>query len=365
MPIVFTQAMDTQWQYLMQYVFNNDEEATAGMMGNFYAESKCFSVALQPEHYDDAVARQYTQDVNDGTISRSTFEWDGNGYGLAQWTWHTRKDGLYEHSLQTQTQMDIGDLLFQLDFVKFECTHNQAFIDMVDRMVNRQGTPQDQVYYCSNQVLEIYEQPEVYNYTTRQQFSLEIYNHYAGTPVVGNLVIVTVENPDGPYGTAFAIPQFAEEGSQVTLLYRLQEGLTFYGFVSSDVTIRADNTFIMPNHTVVVRALFYGTPVHPPSEEYDVDVNIARDLTQLLHCTISQTTAQVGELITIQMITAMSDNEVANLDIRANGVQLTITGKTITFYMPAHNVIVTIKRKKKKLLVARNPQLLFQQRRYQ
>lgn len=366
MPIVFDANIDTQWQYLMQYVFNYDEEATAGMLGNFYAESHCLSVCVQPSHFDDAVARQYVQDVNDGTKTKYTFAHDGKGFGLAQWTWYERKDNLYDFCLNTQASFNIGDLLTQLDFVKWEVTHSQSYITMVDNMVNAQGTSQQQVYYCADQVLEIYERPKVYNYETRRNYAMEFYNHYAGTPIVGHPITVIVQNPDGNYGYATSYPQFAEAGTTVILSQRTDEGLTFDGFTSSDVTISAINTFVMPNSAVTVYAHFHGVPVHPPSTDYTIDVQIASNLSNTISYSISETTAQEGEHVSMLLITEMSDDEVAKLDIHANGVQLTITGKLITFYMPAHNVVVTIRRKKRKtLLVAKNPQLLFQIRRYQ
>ena len=372
MSIAFHTQMDVEWQYLMQYVFDNDEEATAGFMGNLYAESACYSLCLQG-HGSDSVAVAYTDAVNDGTKSKYTFSHDGTGYGLAQWTSpYIRKEDLYDYCANTQLQFDISDLYAQLGYIQWEIRNEHSpnytsFNNMRTRMLNATGNAQTQIKTCSDLVCDIYERPQYRNYDTRFDYATQIYNHYAGTPVTGNLVTVVVDNPDGPYGTAFSIPQLAEENSQVSLFYRSQEGLTFDGFYSSDVTIRADNTFIMPNAPVVVRALFHGIPTHPSGDDYDIDVKIASNLTDAISVNISQTTAQVGDQITIRLITDMSDDEVAKLDIHANGVQLTITGKLITFYMPAHNVVVVIqRRKKKKLLVARNPQLiLLSKRRYQ
>ena len=63
----------------------------AGLMGNLYAESGLNPQNLQTS-YDKKLGHtdaSYTAAVDNG--SYGNFARDGAGYGLAQWTYHTRK----------------------------------------------------------------------------------------------------------------------------------------------------------------------------------------------------------------------------------------------------------------------------------
>ncbi len=78
------------------------KEATAGAMGNFQQESGIVANNVQgsykqpnPQMYN----QEYAEKVNNGTISEEDFVHHGpggGGYGLAQWTYYTRKQGLYD-----------------------------------------------------------------------------------------------------------------------------------------------------------------------------------------------------------------------------------------------------------------------------
>ena len=349
--------MQTQWNYLMTEVFDNDEYCVAGFMGNLYAESHCLSVCVQPSHFDDAVARQYVADVNSGTKSRYVFANDGKGFGLPQWTYYTRKEDLYDFLQNTQPVFDIGSLDGQLSYIKYE--FQNSFASLKTSMQNVQGTDQEKVYKCADLVLENYEKPEVFNYTTRRDYALEIYNHYSGIPISGNAVNVIVVNPDSGYGYAYAMPSWAEESSQVQLYYQQLEGLTFEGFSSTDVAISAGNNFIMPNNPVTVYAHFSGSPLHPPTEDYSITVKVASNLT--ISYSLSQTSASAGTTIALELYT---DDDPNDIPIYTNGFDIYRHDELITFIMPAYNAIIWLgKRKKKKLLVARNPQLMVTKRR--
>lgn len=89
--------------------------AVAGLMGNLYAES-----ALRPNNLQNSFERKlgmsdkgYTTAVNDG--SYKNFVHDGAGYGLAQWTWYTRKQNLLNYAKGQSKSID--DLQMQLDFL--------------------------------------------------------------------------------------------------------------------------------------------------------------------------------------------------------------------------------------------------------
>ena len=349
--------MQTQWNYLMTEVFDNDEYCVAGFMGNLYAESHCLSVCVQPSHFDDAVARQYVADVNDGTKSKYVFVHDGKGFGLPQWTYYTRKEDLYDFLKDTQPVFDIGSLDGQLAFIQHEFSNN--FASLKTTMQNVTGTDQEKVYRCADLVLENYEKPKVYNYTDRRNYALEIYNYYAGTPISGHAVSVITVNPDSGYGHAYAMPSTAEENSQVQLYYQQTQGVTFEGFTSNDVAISAGNNFIMPNYPVTIYAHFSGSPYYPPSTDYYIDVQVASYLD--ISYSQSQTSASAGTQIEIELFT---DLDISSILIETNGYEYEVHENVIIFEMPSYNAIIWIGGKpKKKLLVARNPQLMVTKRR--
>lgn len=101
------------WQGLKAAGCN--DYGAAGMMGNLYAESALRSNNLQNAYEkklgmgDDA----YTAAVDNGTYTG--FVNDSAGYGLAQWTYHTRKAALLDFA--KKMGKSIGDLDMQIAFL--------------------------------------------------------------------------------------------------------------------------------------------------------------------------------------------------------------------------------------------------------
>ena len=101
------------WDFLKAAGFN--DYATAGIMGNINAESGMRSNNLQ-----DTYARefgmsdaQYTTAVDSGEYTN--FINDSAGYGLCQWTYHTRKKKLYD--LAKAKNKSISDIDIQLELL--------------------------------------------------------------------------------------------------------------------------------------------------------------------------------------------------------------------------------------------------------
>ena len=101
------------WTFLSRKGLN--AYAVAGLMGNLYAES-----ALRPNNLQNSFEgklglsdKGYTTAVNNG--SYKNFARDGAGYGLAQWTWHTRKQNLLNYAKAQGKSID--DLQMQLGFL--------------------------------------------------------------------------------------------------------------------------------------------------------------------------------------------------------------------------------------------------------
>ncbi len=94
------------------------DHGTAGLMGNLYAES-----GLNPKNLQNTSEKKlgytdeaYTQAVDDG--SYGGFVKDSAGYGLAQWTFWSRKEKLLKFA--RARGCSIGDLEMQLDYLMEE-----------------------------------------------------------------------------------------------------------------------------------------------------------------------------------------------------------------------------------------------------
>lgn len=181
-PVVFNDYMPRIWNTLMAE-FNN-EKGVAGLMGNLYAESGCTPYACQPTRPYN-VCMTYINNVDTHAISEYNFVHKGCsstggvasvqlGFGLAQWTYYTRKQGLYTYMYQNGNS--IGDLDNQINYVIEEITADQ---DMYDVVAN--ATDIDTV---SDYILANFENPEVQTLQVKQDrrsWSTDIYNEYSGT----------------------------------------------------------------------------------------------------------------------------------------------------------------------------------------
>ena len=107
--------------------------AAAGALGNFKAESGVKANCVQgdyqqpnPTQYDE----DYTNKVDSGAISRDDFIYrgpGGEGYGLAQWTSHGRKAGLYDFA--KKRGVSIADEDMQIEYLLGEMEPNNGGAD--------------------------------------------------------------------------------------------------------------------------------------------------------------------------------------------------------------------------------------------
>lgn len=103
------------WNFFKSKGLSN--AAIAGIMGNLEAESGIMPNNLQ-NSFNTSLGMsdsEYTDAVNSGKYSKSSFIKDKAGYGLAQWTSAGRKQGLYE--LMKSTGRSIDDLDLQLEWL--------------------------------------------------------------------------------------------------------------------------------------------------------------------------------------------------------------------------------------------------------
>ena len=105
------------WNYFLN-VFGN-EKAVAGLLGNIKAESDFLPNNLQ-NSFEKTLGSdvEYTRKVESKEIGRASFSHDGAGYGLCQWTFWSRKEGLYDYL--KESGMPIDSLFGQAYFCIYE-----------------------------------------------------------------------------------------------------------------------------------------------------------------------------------------------------------------------------------------------------
>ena len=136
------------WDYLLARI--GCAYGVAGLMGNLYAESTLKSAILQRSYEKklNITSEEYTRLVDDGAYP--DFVKDKAGYGLAQWTFWSRKQALLDFA-KSQGK-SIGDLSMQLDFLWKELKDSYPAVLTV-----LQGA--DSVRQASDAVLLWYERP--------------------------------------------------------------------------------------------------------------------------------------------------------------------------------------------------------------
>lgn len=110
------------WSFLMEKIGN--AYGVAGLMGNLYAES-----ALRPNNLQNSYENKlgYTDESYTAAVDRgeyTNFAKDAAGYGLAQWTYHTRKAALLAYVRSCGAS--VGDLEAQLNFLYKELSESYS-----------------------------------------------------------------------------------------------------------------------------------------------------------------------------------------------------------------------------------------------
>ena len=143
----------------------------SAIMGNLYAESGIRANNLQ-NNYESSLGSDdaYTAAVDNGSISRDSFANDHAGYGVAQWTFWSRKAALYDYA-KVENNTSIADLSMQIDFLV-----RKELVKYAD-LNNYLKTTTD-VNYATDRFAKEFERPAVYNQATRQSYSNKFYNTY-------------------------------------------------------------------------------------------------------------------------------------------------------------------------------------------
>lgn len=161
------------WNFLKSKGLNN--YGASGLMGNLLAESGLKSNNLQDTYNRnfDITDDEYVKSVDSGVYTKERFIKDCAGFGLAQWTWHTRKKALYEYAKSQNSS--IGNLETQLEFLIKELSESYSSV------LNTLKTATS-VFEASNAVLLKFECPadqSVSVQNKRAAYGQSYYNKYA------------------------------------------------------------------------------------------------------------------------------------------------------------------------------------------
>lgn len=153
------------------------DAGVSGLLGNIKAESGIKSNNMQ-NSYETKLGltdKQYTDMINNGTYNKTQFVNDKIGYGLCQWTYWSRKLGLYEFA--ESINHNINSTEMQLKYLMQELNTRYKSVLQVLKTNNNLRT-------CSDTVLTQFEKPqdqslEVAN--KRYEYSKEIFNTYSNS----------------------------------------------------------------------------------------------------------------------------------------------------------------------------------------
>ncbi len=172
------------WDFLMSKIGN--AYGVAGLIGNLHAESALSPTNLQNAYekklgYTDAT---YTAAVDNG--SYDNFIRDSAGYGLAQWTYWSRKQNLLQFA--QSKKKSIGDLTMQLEFLYKELS--ESYPSVLTTLKTAKS-----IREASDAVLTKFERPANQGENVKSKrtgYGQTYYDKYAG--VSGSIPVKKEEN---------------------------------------------------------------------------------------------------------------------------------------------------------------------------
>lgn len=165
------------WNYFKEKL--NNEYGVAGLMGNLQAESGLHCDRVQGDIPYSSYSQEYTSKVDNGTISENDFVHNGpngGGYGLAQWTFYSRKQALY-NMYKNGNYSSIGCKELACDYLYYELQN--SYPSVLNVLKNATS-----IREASDVVLHDFERPADQSENVeevRESLGQAIYNELVGT----------------------------------------------------------------------------------------------------------------------------------------------------------------------------------------
>lgn len=156
----------TEYDILSRFVSHGmTTTAAEAMWGNIAKESGGESNRVQGDFSPTRmVSKAYTKDVDEGRISPDTWARDGRGYGLIQWTFWSRKQGLLNYA--KAHGKSIGDTAMQADYVVLELKRDYPALWQY-------LTATDNLYEATLRICVEFERPAINNVDARYKAAQE------------------------------------------------------------------------------------------------------------------------------------------------------------------------------------------------
>lgn len=137
------------------------QEQIIGAMANLYAEGRYSSTNAQ-----DGKANFPIGEIDDSNYVFNCY--DGIGYGIAQWTYYSRKEGLRD--MATNMNGNVSDLDVQLAYLRYELEEGDC------KSLYQEFLKTETVYDATYYYMDSIENPQVNNTNERMGFAKDIEN---------------------------------------------------------------------------------------------------------------------------------------------------------------------------------------------
>jgi peptidoglycan hydrolase-like protein with peptidoglycan-binding domain len=157
------------------------EAGALGMIGNWECESGCEPYRVQGDYQASrAISKAYVNAIENGTSDRYRFSNDQKGFGLAQWTYYSRKDMLWEVWKHSGKRID--DVGLQVDFAMREL--QGEYSGLLSFLKTTEA-----IWDATDRICREYERPAVNNVQARYEAALRIRAELdlSGQPTVGQV----------------------------------------------------------------------------------------------------------------------------------------------------------------------------------
>ncbi len=142
------------------------EAGALGLIGNWDCESNCEPYRVQGDFSSyRSISKSYVNAINLGHQTRDGFSRDQKGFGLAQWTYFSRKAEMWDEWKRRGGSID--DVTFQVEFALKELKRDFPNDYSLLRSTN-------DIYSAVKAVCDRFENPAVKNYDARFQSAVRI-----------------------------------------------------------------------------------------------------------------------------------------------------------------------------------------------